>query len=185
MGKQDAEATVTAGNASGQNDAASMAFVTTPGEGRRAGTDPAREDRLVGGLAGVAPKIMGIGPVPATDKALAKAGITLADVDVIELNEAFAAQRSPSPANGSSPRRTSSAPTSTARESRWVTRSARPVDACWRPSRGNCTAATAATHSKPCASAAAGSGRDLRARGLIRARLTGQAFADRTRSTNA
>ena len=44
------------------------------------------------GLAGVAPKIMGIGPVPATEKALAKAGITLADVDVIELNEAFAAQ---------------------------------------------------------------------------------------------
>lgn len=91
MGKQDAEATVTAGNASGQNDAASMAIVTTPEKAAELGLTPFV--KIVSwGLAGVAPKIMGIGPVPATDKALAKAGITLADVDVIELNEAFAAQ---------------------------------------------------------------------------------------------
>ncbi|WP_432793521.1 acetyl-CoA C-acetyltransferase [Rhodococcus ruber] len=91
MGKQDPEATVTAGNASGQNDAASMCLVTTPEKAAELGLTPLV--RVVSwGLAGVAPKIMGIGPVPATEKALAKAGITLADVDVIELNEAFAAQ---------------------------------------------------------------------------------------------
>jgi acetyl-CoA C-acetyltransferase len=91
MGKQDPDATVTAGNASGQNDAASMAIVTTPEKAEELGLRPLV--RIVSwGVAGVAPKIMGIGPVPATEIALAKAGITLADVDVIELNEAFAAQ---------------------------------------------------------------------------------------------
>ncbi len=91
MGKQDPEATVTAGNASGQNDAASMALVTTPQKAADLGLTPLV--RIVSwGVAGVAPEIMGIGPVPATEIALAKAGITLADVDVIELNEAFAAQ---------------------------------------------------------------------------------------------
>ncbi|MFD6895356.1 acetyl-CoA C-acetyltransferase [Rhodococcus sp. NPDC060086] len=91
MGKQDPDATVTAGNASGQNDAASMAIVTTPEKAAELGLTPLV--RVVSwGVAGVAPKIMGIGPVPATEIALAKAGIGLADVDVIELNEAFAAQ---------------------------------------------------------------------------------------------
>ncbi|MEE2030539.1 acetyl-CoA C-acetyltransferase [Rhodococcus chondri] len=91
MGKQDPEATVTAGNASGQNDAASMAIVTTPEKAAELGLTPLV--RFVSwGVAGVAPKIMGIGPVPATEVALGKAGIGLADVDVIELNEAFAAQ---------------------------------------------------------------------------------------------
>jgi acetyl-CoA C-acetyltransferase len=91
MGKQDPGATVTAGNASGQNDAASMAIVTTPEKAAELGLTPLV--RIVSwGVAGVAPKIMGIGPVPATEIALAKAGIGLADVDVIELNEAFAAQ---------------------------------------------------------------------------------------------
>ena len=87
----DPGATVTAGNASGQNDAASMCVVTTP--------DKALEYRLTPlvrmvswGLAGVAPNVMGIGPVPATEVALAKAGLQLSDIDVIELNEAFAAQ---------------------------------------------------------------------------------------------
>ncbi|HET8992401.1 MAG TPA: acetyl-CoA C-acyltransferase, partial [Rhodococcus sp. (in: high G+C Gram-positive bacteria)] len=91
MGKQDPDATVTAGNASGQNDAASMAIVTTPEKAAELGLTPLV--RLVSwGVAGVAPKVMGIGPVPATEIALAKARIGLADVDVIELNEAFAAQ---------------------------------------------------------------------------------------------
>ncbi|UVT23542.1 acetyl-CoA C-acetyltransferase [Rhodococcus pyridinivorans] len=91
MGKQDPEATVTAGNASGQNDAASMAIVTTPEKAAELGLTPLV--RFVSwGVAGVQPKVMGIGPVPATEVALAKAGITLADVDLIELNEAFAAQ---------------------------------------------------------------------------------------------
>ena len=88
---QDPEATVTAGNASGQNDAASMCVVTTPEKAGERGLTPLV--RLVSwGSAGVAPNIMGIGPVPATGVALAKAGVRLSDIDVIELNEAFAAQ---------------------------------------------------------------------------------------------
>ena len=89
--KQDPEATVTAGNASGQNDAASMCVVTTPHKAEEHGLTPLV--RLVSwGSAGVAPNIMGIGPVPATEVALAKAGLQLRDIDLIELNEAFAAQ---------------------------------------------------------------------------------------------
>jgi acetyl-CoA C-acetyltransferase len=87
----DPEATVTAGNASGQNDAASMCVVTTPEKAAEYGLTPLV--RMVSwGLAGVAPNIMGIGPVPATEVALAKAGLQLSDIDLIELNEAFAAQ---------------------------------------------------------------------------------------------
>jgi len=87
----DPEATVTAGNASGQNDAASMCVVTTPEKADEYGLTPLV--RMVSwGLAGVAPNIMGIGPVPATEVALAKAGLQLRDIDLIELNEAFAAQ---------------------------------------------------------------------------------------------
>jgi acetyl-CoA C-acetyltransferase len=89
--QEDPDATVTAGNASGQNDAASMCIVTTPEKAAELGLRPLV--RLVSwGLAGVEPKIMGIGPVPATAVALAKAGLSLAEIDVIELNEAFAAQ---------------------------------------------------------------------------------------------
>lgn len=91
LGKQDPEATVTAGNASGQNDAASMCVVTTREKAEELGLTPLV--RLVSwGSAGVAPNVMGIGPVPATEVALAKAGLSLADIDLIELNEAFAAQ---------------------------------------------------------------------------------------------
>ena len=89
--KDDPEATVTAGNASGQNDAASMCVVTTPEKAREYGLRPLVH--LVSwGVAGVAPDVMGIGPVPATEVALAKAGLQLSDIDLIELNEAFAAQ---------------------------------------------------------------------------------------------
>lgn len=87
----DSEATVTAGNASGQNDAASVCVVTTREKADQHGLRPLV--RLVSwGLAGVAPDIMGIGPVPATEAALARAGLKLHDIDLIELNEAFAAQ---------------------------------------------------------------------------------------------
>lgn len=89
--KADPEATVTAGNASGQNDAASMCVVTTREKAQDYGLTPLV--RMVSwGLAGVAPQIMGIGPVPATEAALARAGLRLSDIDLIELNEAFAAQ---------------------------------------------------------------------------------------------
>ena len=91
LGKSDPDATVTAGNSSGQNDAASMCLVTTPQKAAELGLTPLV--RLVSwGVAGVAPNIMGIGPVPATAVALGKAGLQLSDIDVIELNEAFAAQ---------------------------------------------------------------------------------------------
>ena len=91
MGKADPEATVTAGNASGQNDGAAVCLVTTPEKASELGLRPLA--RLVSwGVAGVGPEVMGIGPVPATEKALGQAGLSLADMDVIELNEAFAAQ---------------------------------------------------------------------------------------------
>lgn len=91
LGKSDPEATVTAGNSSGQNDAASMCVVTTPDKAEQLGLKPLV--RLVSwGVAGVKPDVMGIGPVPATQVALAKAGLGLAEMDLIELNEAFAAQ---------------------------------------------------------------------------------------------
>jgi acetyl-CoA C-acetyltransferase len=89
--KDDPDATVTAGNASGQNDAASMCLVTTPERAAELGLTPLV--RMVSwASAGVAPNVMGIGPVPATAAALAKAGLQLSDIDLIELNEAFAAQ---------------------------------------------------------------------------------------------
>ena len=89
--KADPDATVTAGNASGQNDAASMCFVTSAERAAELGLRPLV--RLVSwATAGVAPNVMGIGPVPATRSALAKAGLQLSDMDLIELNEAFAAQ---------------------------------------------------------------------------------------------
>ncbi len=91
LASEDSEATVTAGNSSGQNDAASMCVVTTPEKAAEYGLTPLV--RLVSwGLAGVSPHVMGIGPVPATEVALAKAGLRLSDIDLIELNEAFAAQ---------------------------------------------------------------------------------------------
>ncbi|TDB94454.1 acetyl-CoA C-acetyltransferase [Actinomadura sp. 7K534] len=91
LGKSDDQATVTAGNASGQNDAAAACVVTTPERAAELGLRPLV--RLVSwARAGVPPRTMGIGPVPATAKALDRAGLTLADIDLIELNEAFAAQ---------------------------------------------------------------------------------------------
>jgi acetyl-CoA C-acetyltransferase len=89
--EHDPDATVTAGNASGQNDAASMCLVTTPEKADELSLTPML--RLVSwGVAAVAPNVMGIGPVPATEVALAKARLRLSDIDLIELNEAFAAQ---------------------------------------------------------------------------------------------
>ncbi|SDI89900.1 acetyl-CoA C-acetyltransferase [Actinokineospora alba] len=91
MARQDPDSTVTAGNASGQNDGAAACIVTTPEKAAELGLRPLA--RLVTwASAGVPPRTMGIGPVPATAKALDRAGLTLADMDLIELNEAFAAQ---------------------------------------------------------------------------------------------
>jgi len=83
--------TVTAGNASGVNDGAAALLIASEAAAARHGLTPLA--RIVSSaVAGVAPRVMGIGPVPATRKVLARTGLTLADVDVIELNEAFAAQ---------------------------------------------------------------------------------------------
>ena len=89
--KVDADATVTAGNASGQNDGAAVCIVTTLERADQLGLRPLA--RLVTwGVAGVEPSRMGIGPVPSTAVALERAGLQLSDIDLIELNEAFAAQ---------------------------------------------------------------------------------------------
>jgi acetyl-CoA acetyltransferase family protein len=91
MGRSDPHATVTAGNASGQNDGAAVCIVTHPKKAAELGLQPFA--RLVSwAVAGVAPETMGIGPIPATARALERAGLTLAEMDLIELNEAFASQ---------------------------------------------------------------------------------------------
>jgi acetyl-CoA acetyltransferase family protein len=83
--------TVTAGNASGVNDGACALLVASGEAARQHGLAP--RARVVGmATAGVAPRIMGMGPVPATRKVLAVTGLSLDQMDVIELNEAFAAQ---------------------------------------------------------------------------------------------
>ena len=91
LGKSDPESTVTAGNASGQNDAAAACIVTTREKAEALGLKPL--GRLVNwGVAGVGPERMGIGPVPAVEKAFSRAGLAMKDMDLVELNEAFAAQ---------------------------------------------------------------------------------------------
>lgn len=91
LGRTDPEATVTAGNASGQNDGAAVCIVTFRERADELGLRPLA--RLVSwAVAGVPPETMGLGPVPASARALDRAGLTLADIDLIDLNEAFAAQ---------------------------------------------------------------------------------------------
>ena len=91
MGRQDDEATVTPGNASGQNDGAAAVVVTTAAKAEELGLTPVA--KLSGwAVAGVAPETMGIGPVNATAKLFERLGLTFDDIDLIELNEAFAAQ---------------------------------------------------------------------------------------------
>jgi acetyl-CoA C-acetyltransferase len=87
----DPDATVTAGNSSGQNDAAAACVVTTPDGAATLGLTPALCLRSWA-VAGVDPRIFGIAPVPAANLALERAGLGWADVDVVELNEAFAVQ---------------------------------------------------------------------------------------------
>ena len=82
---------VTAGNASGINDGAAAVVVGSAAAGERAGVKP-RARIVSAAVAGVPPRVMGLGPVPASRKALERAGLALSDMDVIEINEAFAAQ---------------------------------------------------------------------------------------------
>ena len=86
-----ANGTVTAGNASGVNDGAAALILASAKGARAQGLTPIA--RIIGGAsAGVLPRIMGFGPVPAAQKLMARQGLTIADFDVIELNEAFASQ---------------------------------------------------------------------------------------------
>ena len=86
-----ADGTVTAGNASGINDGACATLIATEEAAKRHGLTP-RARVVAASVAGVAPRIMGFGPSPAMRKVLAQAGLTLAEMAVLELNEAFAAQ---------------------------------------------------------------------------------------------
>ena len=85
------DGTVTAGNASGVNDGAAALIVASEAAAKRHGLTP-RARILATAVAGVPPRVMGIGPVPASQKALARAGLAVAHMDIVELNEAFAAQ---------------------------------------------------------------------------------------------
>ena len=90
-GINGADLTVTAGNASGVNDGAAALLIASEGAAQKNGLTPMA--RIVGmAAAGVAPRVMGIGPVPASQKALSRAGLSIEQMDIIELNEAFAAQ---------------------------------------------------------------------------------------------
>jgi acetyl-CoA C-acetyltransferase len=89
--KEDPEATVTAGNASGENDAAACCIVTSPEKAAELGLKPMGKLRSWA-TAGVHPAYMGLGPVPAAKKVLERVGLGLSDMDLIELNEAFAVQ---------------------------------------------------------------------------------------------
>lgn len=82
---------VTAGNSSGLNDGAAMLLMTSEAKAQELGLQPIARV-VASGAAGVDPRVMGIGPVPATQKALQRAGLRLQDIGLIELNEAFAAQ---------------------------------------------------------------------------------------------
>ncbi len=85
------DGSVTAGNASGVNDGAAALIIASEEAAKRHGLTP-RARILGAAVAGVPPRIMGIGPAPATEKLLARLSLNIADIDVIELNEAFAAQ---------------------------------------------------------------------------------------------
>src|SRR5204863_670290 len=83
--------TVTAGNASGINDGAAALVIASEEKARELGVEPM--GAFVGSaVAGVDPRVMGIGPVPAVQKLLARTGVDIAEIDLVELNEAFATQ---------------------------------------------------------------------------------------------
>ncbi len=92
--KRDASGSVTAGNSSGINDGAGALLVTSEARARELGLRPIAR-MLSSAVAGVDPATMGLGPIPASRKALERAGLSVADLDLVELNEAFAAQALP------------------------------------------------------------------------------------------
>jgi len=85
------DGSITAGNSSGLNDGAAAVLVMSANQAHRLGLKPMARV-VASAAAGVPPRIMGLGPVPATRKALSRAGLSIADIRLIELNEAFAVQ---------------------------------------------------------------------------------------------
>jgi 3-oxoadipyl-CoA thiolase len=92
--KHDASGSVTAGNSSGINDGAAVLLVTSEARARELGLSPMAR-MISSAVAGVDPSTMGLGPIPASRKALDRVGLTVSDMDLVELNEAFAAQALP------------------------------------------------------------------------------------------
>ena len=92
--RRDELGSVTAGNSSGINDGAAAVLVTSEARARAAGWRPMVR-MVASAVAGVDPATMGLGPIPASRKALDRAGLSVADLDLVELNEAFAAQALP------------------------------------------------------------------------------------------
>jgi acetyl-CoA acetyltransferase family protein len=92
--RRDASGSVTAGNSSGINDGAAALLVTSEARARALGLRPMAR-MLASASAGVDPATMGLGPIPASRVALERAGLSVADIDLVELNEAFAAQALP------------------------------------------------------------------------------------------
>jgi 3-oxoadipyl-CoA thiolase len=92
--KRDSSGSVTAGNSSGINDGAAALLVTSEARARELGLRPMAR-MISSGVAGVDPATMGLGPIPASRKALERAGLSVGDMDLVELNEAFAAQALP------------------------------------------------------------------------------------------
>jgi 3-oxoadipyl-CoA thiolase len=92
--KRDGGGSVTAGNSSGINDGAAALLVTSEARARELGLRPMAR-LIASAVAGVDPATMGLGPIPASRRALARAGLAVADLDLVELNEAFAAQSLP------------------------------------------------------------------------------------------
>ena len=146
--------TVTAGNASGVNDGACALLIASERAAKRYGLTP--RARVVGAAtAGVAPRIMGIGPAPATRKLLERTGLSLAQMDVIELNEAFASQALAvlrelgiaDDARAREPQRRRHRARPPARHERCAARD--------RPRPTSCRAPAGATRCAPCASASA------------------------------
>ncbi len=137
----DENGTVTAGTSSPLTDGAAAVLVCTEDYAERKGLNPLARIRSVA-VSGCAPEIMGIGPVPATRKALERAGLEIGDIDVVELNEAFASQALACIASSAS---IPTGSTSTAARSRWATRSAPPAPASPARRRRCCSARVAAT----------------------------------------
>ena len=144
------DGTVTAGNASGVNDAAAAVVLASESFVHSHGLTPL--GRLVGyGHAGVEPRIMGMGPVPATRKVLDRTGLKVDEIDVFEVNEAFAAQALAVVRELDLP---PIAPTRTAAASPSATRSAPPGPSWWSSRCTSSSAPAAGTPSTRCASAA-------------------------------